>query len=182
MTILGIEIGNGWIIGLIYLAVAYLPMLFGGKATKRLVDFSFASTAGKINSFMIMGLFVLIIVYPVFLTIQFGTVFFYIGLVAFLLSGIAVITSFVNYVSTPLDQTICKGMYKISRNPIYVSVAAMGFGMALMCHSVIIAIFLIILLILQHFIILEEEKFCMDKYGESYREFKQNVPRYFLFF
>ncbi len=178
----GIEIGNGWIQSLIYLAVSYAPMLFGGKAAKRLVDFTFASTMGKINSFFIMLLFILMLVYPIFLKIQTGTFFFYTGLVLFILSGILAITSFINYFSAPLDQTICKGMYKISRNPIYVSISLMGFGMALMCHSALITIFLIMNLILQHFIILEEEKFCMEKYGNSYREFKHKVPRYLLFF
>lgn len=182
MSVLGFEVGNGWILSLIYLAVSYGPMCFGGKAVKRLVDFSFASTMGKINSFIIMLLIVLLLAYLVFLNIQFGTVLFYVGLGLFILSGISAITSFIYYFSTPLDQPVCRGMYRISRNPIYVSMAAMAFGMVLMCHSVIIAILLVILLILQHFIILEEETFCMEKYGESYREFKQRVPRYLLLF
>jgi protein-S-isoprenylcysteine O-methyltransferase Ste14 len=58
----------------------------------------------------------------------------------------------------------------------------MGFGMALMCHSGIMAILLILVCILQHFIILEEEAFCMRRYGESYKTFKERVPRYLLFF
>ena len=181
MSVFGIEIGNGWIFSLIYLAVSYVPMLFGGKAAKRLVDFSFASVMGKINSFVIMLLNLLLFAYPVFLKIQTGTIF-YTGLGIFVLSAIAAITSFINYFSTPLDQTICKGMYRISRNPIYMSVTFMEFGMSLMCHSVIMAILLVVMLVLQHFIILEEEKFCMEKYGERYREFKQKVPRYLLFF
>lgn len=182
MSVFGIEIGNGWSLSLIYLAVSYIPMLLGGKAAKRLVDFSFASTMGKIHSFVIMLLSILFLAYPVFLKIQGGTFLFYTGLGLFVLSAIATITSFINYFSTPLNQTICKGMYKISRNPIYVSVTFMEFGMSLMCHSVIMAILLVVMLILQHFIILEEEKFCMEKYGERYREFKQKVPRYLLFF
>ena len=152
------------------------------KAVKRLVDFSFASTMGRINSFIIMILYFFMLAYPVFLKIQDGTIFFYIGLGLFILSGIAAITSFINYFSTPVDQTICKGMYKFSRNPIYVSVSIMGFGMAFMCLSVTIAVLLVIILILQHFIILEEETFCAEKYGKSYRAFKQSVPRYLMFF
>jgi protein-S-isoprenylcysteine O-methyltransferase Ste14 len=180
MRIFGIDVGNGWILSLIYLAVSYVPMFFGGKAAKRLVDFSFASTMGKINSFIIMVLYIPLLVYPVFLEIQPDTVYFYTGLGLFILSGITAITSFINYFSTPLDQTICKGMYTISRNPIYVSMVIMGFGMALMCHSLIIAAILVILLILQHFIILEEEKYCQEQYGESYTQYKNRVPRYFL--
>ncbi|MBN2039810.1 MAG: isoprenylcysteine carboxylmethyltransferase family protein [Spirochaetes bacterium] len=182
MSISNIEIGNGWIISLIYLAVSYLPMLFGGKAAKRLVDFSFASKKGKINSLILTVLFIFLLVYPVFLQIHFNSVFFYAGLAVFILSAIGAVTSFINYFSTPLDQTICRGMYKISRNPIYVTVTAMGFGMALMLHSPVIAVILAILSILQHLIILEEEEFCINRYGESYIEFRQRVPRYLPFF
>jgi len=77
MSLLSLEIGNGWILSLIFLAVSYMPMFFGGKAAKRLVDFSFAGTIGKINSFIMMVLFIPLLAYPVFLKIQSGTILFY---------------------------------------------------------------------------------------------------------
>ena len=46
MSAFSFTIGNGWILSLIILAVSYVPMLFGGKAAKRLVDYSFAGTRG----------------------------------------------------------------------------------------------------------------------------------------
>ena len=36
--------------------------------------------------------------------------------------------------------------------------------------------------LLNHYTILSEEKYCSEKYGESYLKYTQNVPRYFLFF
>ena len=183
MSIFGAEIGNGWILSLILLAVMYVPTIFAGKAVKkRLFDFSFTSKRGKtINGFMSL-LFIVIFIYPLFLTIQFGTLLFYIGLAIYGVSGIATVISFLNYFSTPLDQPIRKGMYKISRNPIYVFASLTIAGIALMCHSVIMGVIVILHCILQHFIILEEEKFCLEKYGEEYKEFKERVPRYLLFF
>ena len=140
MRIWGLETGNGWIVGLIYLAVMYVPMFFGGRAAKRLVDFSFATMAGKMNSVLTMLLCVGMIVYPLFLKIRFGTTAFHLGLALFIIGGIATVASFISYFSTPLDRTICKGMYKISRNPIYFFVTVTGFGMALMLHSAMTAV------------------------------------------
>ena len=183
MSIFGMEIGNGWILSLILLADMYVPTIFAGKAVKkRLFDFSFASKRAKtITGFMSL-LFIVAIVYPLFLTMQFGTLLFNIGLAVHVVSGIATAITYFNYFSTPLDQPIRKGMYKISRNPIYVFASLIIAGIALMCHSIIMGVIVILHFILQHFIILEEEKFCLEKYGEGYKEFKERVPRYLLFF
>ena len=182
MSIFGVEIGNGWILSLILLAVMYVPMTFGGKAAKRLSDFSFASKRAKSMAAFMSLLFIVAIVYPLFLTMQFGSLLFYIGLAVYVVSGIATVITLLNYFSTPLDQPIRKGMYKISRNPMYLFASLVVAGIALMCHSVIMGVIVILHSILQHFIILEEEKFCLEKYGEEYKEFKERVPRYLLFF
>ena len=34
MRVFNFEFGNGWILSLIYLAVSYVPMFFGGKGCK----------------------------------------------------------------------------------------------------------------------------------------------------
>ncbi|MDC7125148.1 MAG: methyltransferase [Spirochaetales bacterium] len=152
MDVIISRIGNGWILSLMVLAVSYIPMLFGGKAAKRLVDYSFASTKGKAFSVIMSILFIPLIVYPVFLKIQIGSIQFYIGIVLLVVGAVAAITSFINYFSTPLDEPINKGMYRISRNPIYISFSLMVVGMALMLHSAIIGGLIVLNFVLQHFI------------------------------
>ena len=183
MSIFGIEIGNGWILSLILLADMYVPISLPGKLSKNAcLIFPLRVKERKSMAGFMSLLFIVAIVYPLFLTMQFGTLLFYIGLAVYVVSGIATVITFLNYFSTPLDQPIRKGMYKISRNPIYVFASLMIAGIALMCHSVIMGVIVILHFILQHFIILEEEKFCLEKYGEGYKEFKERVPRYLLFF
>ena len=114
------ELGNGWIITVFVLMVSYGPMLFGGKASKRLINFSFSSTRGKVLSAIMMVFFMIWLIYPLFLIIQVGTAAFFIGCVLLVSGAVCSVISFINYFSTPLDQTIEKGMYRISRNPIYV--------------------------------------------------------------
>ena len=54
-------------------------------------------------------------------------------------------------------------------------------GMALILHSWIIGISLVFNVLMQHFIILEEEEYCEKTYGDSYIRFKSRVPRYLIF-
>lgn len=64
--------------------------------------------------------------------LQMGTIWFYAGSVIFILSIILMTVAFSNYASTSSDELVAKGLYKISRNPIYVFVilAITGIGIA----------------------------------------------------
>ena len=71
-----------------------------------------------------------------------------------------------------------KGLYKISRNPIYV-----GFDL-ITCASVIYTLNLLILvlglysIIVYHLIIQGEERFLISKFGIEYRDYMMKVRRY----
>ena len=88
-----------------------------------------------------------------------------------------------SFASTPLNQPVVKGLYRISRNPIYMTSSFLGWiGVGLATASWVIILMAIAGCLLMHNSILAEERFCLEKYGESYREYTQKVPRYFLFF
>ncbi|WP_321491813.1 isoprenylcysteine carboxylmethyltransferase family protein [uncultured Desulfobacter sp.] len=129
-----------------------------------------------------MILFFAIMVYSVFVQIRFTGVLFVFGVLLFGLSAIGTIAAYTAYFKAPLNQLVREGVYRISRNPIYVCVAGMMLGIALMCHSVIIAGITVLQFILQHGIILEEETYCRTIHGKDYLEYFENVPRYLLFF
>jgi protein-S-isoprenylcysteine O-methyltransferase Ste14 len=175
------SIENGWVVSVAFLLVSYVPMMFGGKGAKRLVNFSWISARGKLVSAVLLLLFLVVLVYPAFVRMYVGTPLFLLGAGLFLVAAIATVASYINYFTTPLDETIRKGMYRISRNPIYVSTAGMTLGMALMCRSVFMAVLVAIYLTLQHSVILEEEQFCRDTYGEPYLAYSRSVPRYLIF-
>jgi protein-S-isoprenylcysteine O-methyltransferase Ste14 len=182
MRIFGLDIENGWILGVVFLVVSMLPMAFGGKASKRLTNFSWSSTRAKVISVLISLLFLVFVVYPFFLTIQVGTLLFWVGLGLYVLSAVAALASFYTYFSTDANTLITEGLYKISRNPIYVFLYLMVVGIGLMCHSWFLIVLMLVHMVLQHFIILEEERYCLETYGETYARYKQAVPRYLFFF
>jgi protein-S-isoprenylcysteine O-methyltransferase Ste14 len=75
-----------------------------------------------------------------------------------------------------------KGLYRISRNPIHVFSFIAWLGIGIATKSWIILLAVIIVQILMHKTTLEEERFCLEKYGDSYRRYMKEVPRYLLFF
>jgi len=57
---------NGWMLSLVFLSISYLPALLGGPGPKRLFDFSWISSTGKLLSMCIMILFLMITALPCF--------------------------------------------------------------------------------------------------------------------
>jgi len=61
-------------------------------------------------------------------------------------------------------------------------IAGKVFSLACLVLIIFTPLMLVMSRLLQHFSILAEEEVCLQRYGESYREFMGRVPRYFLFF
>ena len=71
------------------------------------------------------------------------------------------------------------GIYAISRNPMYASFFFMNTATFLFLPSVLLLIVMLYGMIVHHFIILGEEKFLENEFGDEYRKYKATVPRYF---
>ena len=104
-----------------------------------------------------------------------GLVFYVVGLTGF-------VVALFNYANTPVDQPVTSGLYRISRHPqqFMISVAFLGISIAM--GSWIALGLMGIGVIGGHAKVVSEEKVCLEKYGESYQEYMERVPRYFLFF
>jgi protein-S-isoprenylcysteine O-methyltransferase Ste14 len=122
-----------------------------------------------------------LIFYAIFIPINFGAWYFFIGLISFIIGMFLYEIALINYASTPVGEPVVKGLYRISRNPIYFFDGILWIGIGILTGSWVILLIKIIGLILQHWEILEEEKFCLEKYGESFIKYMQRVPRYFGF-
>lgn len=71
------------------------------------------------------------------------------------------------------------GVYKYSRNPIYLSFVVIGLGVAFVANSLWIAISMIPLMwILNIFVIQKEEKYLATKFGSEYLDYKSRVRRW----
>jgi len=139
------------------------------KAEKKLIDYT-------------MAVFYLTVLYSIVLPLKLGTNGFYAGAFIYLVALSGLLATYYSFYSSPGGQLVTSGVFRISRNPFYfyTSIAFLGVGIASL--SWLLILLTIIFAILQHGIVLAEERICELNYGKEYLEYKKNVPRYFLFF
>lgn len=78
-------------------------------------------------------------------------------------------------------ELITWGVYRYVRNPLYLGNFLMGLGWSLLLSFRLCFLFSVAFVILYGIIIPAEERFLMDKFGERYEEYKNNVPAFFPF-
>lgn len=178
------EIGlfNVWLFYLPFVVSWVIPYIFNKNAAKRMGDMSFWGSKEKKIYACSSVVFYSSIIYSIWVPLQMETMWFYIGLIVFLIGFIFETIAYRNFASTPLDEPIVKGTYKMSRNPLYLGTYLVLFGGCIASLSWIMLLIIILYIILVHQIILSEERHLLETYGESYREYREKVPRYFLFF
>jgi protein-S-isoprenylcysteine O-methyltransferase Ste14 len=166
---------NGWIyvvlFGLIHL---FLSLIFSKEALKRI-----ATEPGKRKSKIIIDiLWYISLAYPLFLTIKLNSVLFYIGSSIYLISLVLYFKACADFAATPLDKPVTTGMYRISRNPIHISWLLCWVGLGISTASWLLILITVVMAILMHKNYFIEEKFCLEKYGDDYREYMKKVRRY----
>jgi protein-S-isoprenylcysteine O-methyltransferase Ste14 len=121
---------------------------------------------------------ILIFVYLFFLKITTDTYWFYIGLVIYGL-GVSLCLASVSNFAKPSENGInLRGLYRISRNPMYVSYFIYFLGCVLLTQSLLLLVILMVFQISAHWIILSEERWCIKKFGEEYENYMNKVRRY----
>ena len=87
----------------------------------------------------------------------------------------------VTYIGLPTEkhELRTRGIYKISRNPMYLSFFFLNTATFLFLPSVLLFVVMIYGMVVHHFIILGEERYLENEFGDTYRKYKRQVPRYF---
>jgi len=70
------------------------------------------------------------------------------------------------------------GIYKYSRNPMYASFIFLNTATFLYLPSILLLVVMIYGMVVHHFIILGEENFLENEFGDQYRKYKASTPRY----
>lgn len=103
---------------------------------------------------------------------------FYAGLLFYML-GLCLCAAAVAGFSAPDDNRMNKsGVYKVSRNPMYVAYLICFTGMALLVRSLVLLAAVAVFQISTHWIILAEERWCLEKFGLQYKQYMKEVRRY----
>lgn len=79
----------------------------------------------------------------------------------------------------PTSTLVAKGPYRLVRNPMIIGVALMLIGQALLWGSWIMGIWACVFVLINHsYLVLSEEPGLGKRFGEAYRVYKANVPRW----
>lgn len=176
---------NAWWFIIIYAGIMIIqPYCYpnGKEVMRRLTTQPRKGTFERITGFIGMILYFGSILYSIFLPLPLQSINFIIGIVIFITSMIIYFIAVHDYATTSFDRPVTKGIYRISRNPIHFFSYIAWIGVGIAAGSWIIIICNVVMMINMHIGTLAEEKFCLEKYGEAYKEYMERVPRYFLFF
>jgi protein-S-isoprenylcysteine O-methyltransferase Ste14 len=180
-----LEIGwlNGWVLlAFEFLIQGSLLLVFPKDVVRRLFDRSGWSVKQRV--YLVLGkLFSLACLILIILTpLKINSGVFIAGLILYIAGLIGLVIAMLNFKDTPPDQPVTKGVYKISRHPQIVALFVIFSGICLAIGSWIALFTLILSRVFEHFGILAEEEVCLRRYGESYRAYMEQIPRYFWIF
>jgi protein-S-isoprenylcysteine O-methyltransferase Ste14 len=116
--------------------------------------------------------------YTIFLPLKLGTFSFYTGLLVYLLGLFVVILAMLSFHTTPVDKPVTKGVYSISRHPMYLGHFFINISISIACLSWIFLLVAIVAVILEYSAVASEERICLKQYGDAYREYMNRTPRW----
>jgi len=177
-----IGIWNAWILQILFFLTLSAPNFLMSKElkkrTKRATQFPLGKTQKIIGSSTHFVIIPLTVIYSIFLPLQIGTVWLYVGLPIFTLALVMTLITTHNFATTPLGEPVTKGIYRISRHPIYLSGFVLYIGMGVACASWVIILCGVLWLVMWRIVVPAEERFLLEKYGDSYREYMNRTPRW----
>ena len=174
---------NAWLPMLIFnIFMMAIPRVVNPQGAKRAVDTSWYENKDKKFVVLTMTIWLGQIVYGIWTPLKIGTVWFNVGSVITIAGFILCTIANHNYMTAPLDKAITNGLYKISRNPLYLFSGIVMIGISIAAASWIMLVIIALYSTFNHQIIKSEERYCLKTYGDEYREYMKKTARYFLFF
>lgn len=155
-----------------------LTSLLDKEAVKRAAFFPPTQGAERAAYYLNIATTLMLIVVPFFLRINLhglmGIAGISLSLVALVLYGISII----HFARPDAGGINRSGLYAVSRNPMYVAFFLYFLGACMMTRSWLLLAVLLLFQVSVHFMILAEERWCRETFGEDYLEYMKKVRRY----
>lgn len=155
-----------------------LLWLLNKSAVKRAAFFPPAVGKEKVAFWFYQIATISLFIFLCFVKISIGSLWFYLGSVVYTIGVIFCIVSISDFAKPAKNGMNFKGLYRVSRNPIYVAYFVYLLGCVLLTRSLVLLALLIVFQVSAHWIILSEERWCMMKFGEEYIDYMKKVRRY----
>lgn len=177
-TYIKIGFWNAWIFMSVFI-LQMIIMAFAGKdimkrshILKEMRRTIFEKYIGIFSNFF----WLIALGYSVFLPILFGTIWFYIGFSVFIFGVLLLVLATENFITTPIDQLIQKGVYRFSRHPMYLATLLICLGTGIAAASWIFIFLSTIIFVCFYYEAIVEEKCCFNDYKDLYKEYMKRVP------
>jgi protein-S-isoprenylcysteine O-methyltransferase Ste14 len=173
---------NAYLFLIVYIIITVIPSVYKKKnkhedSSQKIKRDNFFRFLYNLSSIM----FILAVIVSFLAPIVFDTVFFNFGFVLWTIGIIIAISVCISWIKTSADSLVMMGMYKYSRNPMYLSFFFAYVGIVLMSNSLIFLIITIFYMIVIVLYVGYEEEFCIEKYGEKYKEYMKKTSRWIGF-
>lgn len=170
---------NGIILVLPIILIRFILLaLLNKDATKRAAFFPPTKGIEKTAYLVNVVTTLLLLIIPFFLKIKLHGWSGFLGLGTLILGLIFYSISIIQFARPGISGLNTTGLYSISRNPMYVAFFIYFLGCCILTGSWLLLIILVVFQISVHFLIISEERWCKDQFGEKYLEYMESVNRY----
>ena len=175
-----IGIWNAWIfiIPLLVVWISGIKFFF----SKRMPD---VTPPSKREDKILSNLSVIIIfgsfVYSVFLPLKLETIWFYIGLIVYFVGLVVIAETLLNFSATPINKPVTNGIYRYSRNPMFIGWFLLYFGITIITLSWVYLLLTVFLIFITVYLSPYEEAITLQHYGDPYKEYLEKTPRWIGF-
>lgn len=188
MNFIDFELGiwNAWILQVIFFIFSMMPSFLrkiykGNKKeeVKKINQTPVKETRyAKSLYWILLIIFISSFIVTFFIPLQFESMFFYVGIILFLIGIILILFVIHSWIETDTNTIISTGIYQYSRHPMYISFMFSYIGICLATLSllfIILTAFHIFFMVLN---IKSEEHVCLMKFGNAYQEYMMKTPRW----
>ena len=121
---------------------------------------------------------VILFIYSIFLPLPLRTPSLYTGIALFVVGLMIVEIAKIPWVKTAINEPVITGLYHYSRHPTYIGVFVQYLGIGIAAASGLFLLLIVVQIALSATVVPAEERFCLEKYGNAYRDYTNRTPRW----
>jgi protein-S-isoprenylcysteine O-methyltransferase Ste14 len=171
---------NGWIFMMVFLLQWLAVLVLPGHIAARTGDPAELRQGrrAEIMSGLTQFFWIGATLYSIFLPLRPGTPWFTAGLLIFAGGLTLLVLATFSVARAEAGKPFTGGIYRFSRHPMYLSMIFVYTAVSVAAESWLFSIITLITIVLQRFQAVQEERFCLEKFGQAYREYMARTPRW----
>ena len=132
----------------------------------------------KILSFLLVIVMFGSYFYSIFMPLKLGTIWLSIGLVVYLVGLVLIAITMINFATTPMIEPVTKGVYRYSRNPMFIGWFLLYIGIAIACISWVYVVIIVLFIFIMAYLSPFEEAMTLKHYGKAYKDYIERTPKW----